>query len=215
MSAVCSHVSGLHASCETTEVLDRSADSSERGVVNSESYNADVDLNHDLMEDNSSNLYSTADNTTADNSTDSAEEDSDHLSTPCQHETQWTSVSLKGLPLCQGDTYGGEIVSASSAELTPVINERRIEELRLQLYCDRNADIDLDSGDSSLEGQSPEGPQEDGYKEMKWLQTEKQQCDEELRLEDDPLAITPTTDSEMDGKTFEHTGKFPRIEYLQ
>ena len=115
------------------EALDQSVDSSDRDAT-SESYNADVEATQDsrLIEDEDTSANFTLPDST---SVDSEEE---CLSTPCQNETQWARVST-GLPVgshnIPSDAYCAEIVSmsASSAELTPIIADKKVIELNASL----------------------------------------------------------------------------------
>ena len=70
----------------------------------------------------------TSANFTLPDSMDSEEEDD--LSTPCQNDAQWTSVVSSPLPAgshnIPSDAYCAEIVSASSAELTPIIADKKV-----------------------------------------------------------------------------------------
>lgn len=111
-------------------------ESSDRDAT-SESYNADIEITQDsrLIEDDDTSANFTMPDSgsleTDDEDGDEEDEEEDSLSTPCQNEAQWTSVVSSGLPLgshnLPSDAYCAEIVSASSAELTPIIADKKVQ----------------------------------------------------------------------------------------
>ena len=108
-------------------------DSSDRDAT-SESYNADIEITQEsrlIEDDNTSANFTLPDSGSLDSEEEEEEEEEeDSLSTPCQNEAQWTSVVSSGLPVgshnVPSDAYCAEIVSASSAELTPIIADKKV-----------------------------------------------------------------------------------------
>ena len=118
-------------------------DSSDRDAT-SESYNADIEITQDsrLIEDDNTSANFTLPDSGSLESEEEEEEEEDSLSTPCQNEAQWTRVVSSGLPVgshnVPSDAYCAEIVSASSAELTPIIADKKVQ------YCNFIADLQTD-----------------------------------------------------------------------